>query len=123
MNKPLALMFALALAVPAMLIAAPTEEGSGALPADFDPQKPWDAFKDEPITLTIWVDGGWPFPEVTNNPDSWLRQKMREDTGVTVDLQPGAGWGPEGLNLFIASGEYPDIMLLRQATQIGRAHG
>ncbi len=34
---------------------------------------------------------------------------MREDTGVTVDLRPGAGWGPEGLNLFIASGEYPDI--------------
>ena len=117
MNKPLALVFALALAVPAMLIAAPTEEGAGALPADFDPQKPWEAFKDEPITLDIWVDGGWPFPEVTNNPDSWLRQKMREDTGVTVDLRPGAGWGPEGLNLFIASGEYPDIMLLRQATQ------
>ena len=117
MNKPLTLVLALALAVPALLLAAPTEEASGALPADFDPQMPWEAFKDEPITLTIWVDGGWPFPEVTNNPESWLRQKMREETGVTVDLQPGAGWGPEGLNLFIASGDYPDIMLLRQATQ------
>ena len=117
MNKPLTLVLALALAFPALLLAAPTEEASGALPADFDPQMPWEAFKDEPITLTIWVDGGWPFPEVTNNPESWLRQKMREETGVTVDLQPGAGWGPEGLNLFIASGDYPDIMLLRQATQ------
>ncbi len=117
MKKTLTLVLALALAAPALLLAAPTEEASGALPADFDAERPWEAFKDEPITLTIWVDGGWPFPEVTNNPDSWLRTRMREETGVSADLLPGAGWGPEGLNLFIASGDYPDIMLLRQATQ------
>jgi len=116
MKKTLLSILVLSLATSALVFAAAEQEGSSATPGDMDPARPWDAFKDDPITMTMFIDGGWGFPEVTNDPDSWLIKRMIADTGVTIEFNLGGGWGPEGLNLMIASGDYSDLMLLRRVS-------
>jgi putative aldouronate transport system substrate-binding protein len=73
------------------------------------PQNSWEKFKSEPVTLKFYINGPWQWHQSYYS-KNWISKKITEDTGVTFDFVTDPDWSDNGLNVMIASGEYPDLM-------------
>ncbi|MDY7224697.1 ABC transporter substrate-binding protein [Halalkalibacterium halodurans] len=62
----------------------------------------------DPITLTVFDSDSNPDWENMNSP---VGQKIKKDTGVTLDVEFDIEGGRTKIPLMVASGEYPDLIL------------
>lgn len=74
-----------------------------------EPEKTEDEGKREPVTITAFYESG----EVPTD-DNLLSALMKEDLGVTLDVEYLVGDLDERIGLMTAAGEYPDIMPFNQ---------
>ena len=73
------------------------------------PQNSWEQYKGDPVTLRFYINGPWTWGDNYYG-KNWISKKITEDTGVTFEFITDPDWSDNGLNLLIASGDYPDLM-------------
>lgn len=64
----------------------------------------WEKYKNDPVTLKMFIDN----PSAVNL-DNMLMDRIREDTGITLDIEGGDN-DHSKLNLKIASNDLPDLI-------------
>ena len=82
----------------------------------------WENYRDEPITLTIFFD----YPNDLNisyieGSDLLVPKTVREETGVSLKSTQGVDATEQSLNLLAASGDYPDLMFIKNERPIAAA--
>jgi ABC-type glycerol-3-phosphate transport system substrate-binding protein len=67
-----------------------------------------DSTRTEPITLTVFASDSGP---QWDNMESPVGQKIKEETGVTLQPEFDVNGGQQKIPLMFAGGEYPDMIL------------
>ena len=117
MKKRLSLLAVLLLFGALALWAGGTQEEEAAVgKVDLLP-KSWETFKDEPITLTMYSDDQNMEEKEFMRYATLIPQLTRDACGVTLDLRKAVDSSEQSINLLIASGDYPDVMLIDTSRQ------
>jgi len=85
-----------------------------------NPEKSWETFKNDPVTLSLYVDDKNMDPKVFMEYKALIPKLMKEQTGVTLNIRTAVDQSETSINLMIASGEYPDLMFLDVTRQAAK---
>ena len=97
MKKLVALLLALCLLLTSAALAEVTVNKAGVFP-----------ITSEPITLTVWIEGG---SDTDWTDNGWLKE-VEEKTNIHVEIiSSSSADALEKRNLLLASGDYPDVFL------------
>jgi putative aldouronate transport system substrate-binding protein len=116
MKKALFLLTLMVL-VGSVVWAGGTKEGETKELVKTEFEKSWENYKDEPITLTLYSDDKNMEEKEFMRYTQLIPQLMRDTTGVTLDIRKAVDASEQSINLLIAGGEYPDLMLINTKRQ------
>jgi len=104
------IIFVLVLVLSAGILASKGTNDSQSLNSTIEnPDRPWESFSDTPKTLSMYFDTNVAWYD---NFDAWIFDEIARDTGVTLELQTAPSDTEEGLQLLVASNNYPDLLWL-----------
>jgi putative aldouronate transport system substrate-binding protein len=107
-----------------VLWAASQQEEEGETTQQLDPtlENSWESFKDDPIVLEVFADSpNALFTEHLSEATLLIPRVMKEETGVTLNVRQAVDSSDQSLNLIIASGSYPDLMIVNTDRQVAAA--